>query len=116
MQPASSSGDKGSGGSKSLKKWGPIGALIVIIVIVVAIVVSSGGDKNKSASDTAAPVTSEAPVDSVAPTDSTATGSDTWDFPLSYAKAKETLTDAAFSAIDWGSRCDTKLGTIAVPD
>ena len=116
MQPASSSADKGSGGSKSLKKWGPIGALIVIIVIVVAIVVSSGGDKNKSASDTAAPVTSEAPVDSVAPTDSTATGSDTWDFPLSYAKAKETLTDAAFSAIDWGARCDTELGTIAVPD
>jgi len=116
MQPASSSSDKGSGGSKSLKKWGPIGALIAVVVIVVAIVVSSGGDKDKGASDTSAPVTSEAPVDSVAPTDSTATGSDTWDFPLSFTKAKETLTDAAFSAIDWGARCDTELGTIAVPD
>lgn len=116
MQPASSSANTGSGGSKSLKKWGPIGALIAIVVIVVAVVVSSGGDKNKSASDTAAPATSEAPTGSDVPSDSNPSGADTWDFPLSYVKAKETLTDAAFSAIDWGARCDTELGTIAVPD
>lgn len=116
MQPASSSSENRSGGSKSLKKWGPIGALIVIVVIVVAIVVSSGGDKNKNATDTAAPVTTEAPAGSDVPSDSNPSGADTWDFPLSYVKAKEILTDAAFSAIDWGARCDTELGTIAVPD
>jgi hypothetical protein len=116
MQPASSSANTGSGGSKSLKKWGPIGALIAIVVIVVAVVVSSGGGDDTESSVTEAPATSEAPAGSDVPSDSNPSGADTWDFPLSYVKAKETLTDAAFSAIDWGARCDTELGTIAVPD
>ena len=116
MQPASSSANTGSGGSKSLKKWGPIGALIAIVVIVVAIVASSGGGDDTESSVTEAPATSEAPAGGDAPSDSTATGGDTWEYPLSYAQAKETLSEEAFSAIDWGSRCDTEKGTIAVPD
>jgi hypothetical protein len=116
MQPASSSANTGSGGSKSLKKWGPIGALIAIVVIVVAIVVSSGGGDDTESSVTEAPATSEAPAGSDAPSDSTATGSDTWEYPLSYDQAKATLSEEAFKAIDWGTRCDTEKGTIAVPD
>ena len=116
MQPASSSANTGSGGSKSLKKWGPIGALIAVVVIVVVIVVSSGGGDDTEPSVTEAPATSESPAGSDAPSDSTATGSDTWDFPLSYANAKATLSEEAFNAIDWGARCDTELGTVAVPD
>jgi len=114
MQPASSSSEKGSGGSKSIKKWGPIGALVAIVVIVVAVVVSSGG--GDEATTDSSPASSDAPTGSEAPTDSTAGGADTWDFPLSYAQAKETLSEEAFNAIDWGARCDTELGTIAVPD
>ena len=114
MQPASSSSEKGSGGSKSLKKWGPIGALVAIVVIVVAVVVSSGG--GDEATTDSSPASSDAPTGSEAPTDSTAGGADTWDFPLSYAQAKETLSEEAFNAIDWGTRCDAEKGTIAVPD
>ena len=114
MQPASSSANTGSGGSKSLKKWGPIGALIAIIVIVVAVVVSSGGGDEVTTDSS--PASSDAPESSEAPTDSTAGGADTWEYPLSYDQAKATLSDEAFSAIDWGARCDTEKGTIAVPD
>jgi len=114
MQPASSSSEKGSGGSKSIKKWGPIGALVAIVVIVVAVVVSSGG--GDEATTDSSPASSDAPTGSEAPTDSTAGGADTWDFPLSYAQAKETLSEEAFNAIDWGTRCDAEKGTIAVPD
>jgi hypothetical protein len=114
MQPASSSSEKGSGGSKSIKKWGPIGALVAIVVIVVAVVVSSGGG-NEVTTDSS-PASSDAPTGSEAPTDSTAGGADTWDYPLSYAQAKETLSEEAFNAIDWGTRCDAEKGTIAVPD
>jgi hypothetical protein len=114
MQPASSSSEKGSGGSKSIKKWGPIGALVAIVVIVVAVVVSSGGGDEVTTDSS--PASSDAPTGSEAPTDSTAGGADTWDFPLSYAQAKETLSEEAFNAIDWGTRCDAEKGTIAVPD
>ena len=106
MQPASSSANTGSGGSKSLKKWGPIGALIAIIVIVVAVVVSSGGGDEVTTDSS--PASSDAPESSEAPTDSTAGGADTWEYPLSYDQAKATLSDEAFNAIDWGTRCDTE--------
>jgi hypothetical protein len=84
------------------------------VVIVVAVVVSSGG--GDEATTDSSPASSDAPTGSEAPTDSTAGGADTWDFPLSYAQAKETLSEEAFNAIDWGTRCDAEKGTIAVPD
>jgi hypothetical protein len=84
------------------------------VVIVVAVVVSSGG--GDEATTDSSPASSDAPTGSEAPTDSTAGGADTWDYPLSYAQAKETLSEEAFNAIDWGTRCDAEKGTIAVPD
>ena len=112
MQPASSSSEKGSAGSKSLKKWGPIGALIAIVVIVVAVVVSSGGGDDEevktSTPESLTPNNSEAPSDTEL--------SDTWEYPLSIADARETLSPEAFDAIDWGSRCDVERGALAVPD
>lgn len=116
MQPASSSNSHSSGNSKTLKKWGPIGALIVIVLVVVAIVVSSGGGDDEVVTDTSSADVSEAPTESDAPVDSTTTGSDTWEYPLSYADAKANLSEAAFNAIDWGTRCDTERGRLAVPD
>jgi hypothetical protein len=84
------------------------------VVIVVAVVVSSGGGDEVTTDSS--PASSDAPTGSEAPTDSTAGGADTWDYPLSYAQAKETLSEEAFNAIDWGTRCDAEKGTIAVPD
>jgi hypothetical protein len=116
MQPASSSSSNSSGNSQALKKWGPIGALIVIVLVVVAIVVSSGGGDDEASTDTSAAAASDAPASNEAPSDTAVTGTDTWDYPLSFANAQETLSEEAFSAIDWGARCDTEKGTIAVPD
>jgi hypothetical protein len=113
MQPASSSSEKGSGGSKSIKKWGPIGALVAIVVIVVAVVVSSGGGDEVTTDSS--PASSDVPTGSDAPTDSTAGGADTWDYPLSYDQAKATLSEEAFNAIDWGTRCDLSLIHISEP-
>lgn len=107
MQPASS-GATGSGGSSSLKKWGPIGAIVAVIVIVVAVVLSSGG--GDSGGD-AEPAGTEAPSDST-PT-SEPSGTSDWEYPLSIDEATEL---GIVDTIDWGSRCDVERGALAVPD
>lgn len=107
MQPASS-GETRSGGSSSLKKWGPIGAIVAVIVIVAAVVLSSGGGDSD---DEAEPAVTEAPSDSV-PTSEPA-GSTDWEYPLSIDEATEL---GIADTIDWGSRCDVERGALAVPD
>jgi len=107
MQPASS-GETRSGGSSSLKKWGPIGAIVAVIVIVVAVVLSSGGGDSD---DEAEPAGTEAPSDSV-PT-SEPSGSTDWEYPLSIDEATEL---GIADTVDWGSRCDVERGALAVPD
>lgn len=107
MQPASS-GATGSGGSSSLKKWGPIGAIVAVVAVVAVIVLSSGGGDSDEKSDV---VTTEAPSDSTATSEPS--GSTEWQYPLSIDEATELgITDT----IDWGSRCDTERGALAVPD
>ncbi|MBU3719086.1 MAG: hypothetical protein FGM45_12400, partial [Actinobacteria bacterium] len=106
MQPASSGA---AGGSRSLKKWGPLIGIAVVAVIVVAIVALAGGgsDDGESTDTTAAPAATEAPAGSEAPTDGG------WTYPLSYPQAQELGVEAD---IDWGARCDTSVGRIAVID
>jgi len=106
MQPASSGA---AGGSRSLKKWGPLIGIAVVAVIVVAIVAlaGGGGDDGESTDTTAAPAATEAPAGSEAPTDGG------WTYPLSYPQAQELGVEAD---IDWGARCDTSVGRIAVID
>lgn len=107
MQPASSGGTR-SGGSSSLKKWGPIGAIVAVIVIVVVVVLSSGGGDSD---DEAEPAGTEAPSDSVATSEPA--GSTDWEYPLSIDEATEL---GIADTIDWGSRCDVDRGALAVPD
>ena len=123
MQPASSTG---ADRSRQLRRWGPIAGVVVLVAVVVGLVlITRDSGKGSSSATTAAalPSTSVAASTSVAPTGTTAPGADTTavgtttpaavTYPLSYAEA--TLQGNAGS-IDWGTRCDTSTGRLAVPD
>ncbi|MEN3272186.1 MAG: hypothetical protein V7636_947, partial [Actinomycetota bacterium] len=99
MQPASDSPSGGGGSSSSLRRWGPIAGIIVVIAVIVGIVVASGGDDDDSTSAGGGTATTQAG----------ATGAD--DYPVSFSAAK----DAGVKDIDWGDRCDTDTGQIAIP-
>ena len=123
MQPASSTGaDK----NRQLRRWGPIAAVVAVAAIGVLVLVTrdSGNDSSAAATTaTAAPSTTLATETTAASTESTAAGSDTTPstsaapaettFPLSFADATE---QGLADTIDWGTRCDTSTGKLAVPD
>ncbi len=105
MQPASSGG-AGSGGSSSLKKWGPlIGIAVVAIVVIAVIALAGGGGSDSDSSESTEPAGTEVPGESTAPGE--------WTYPLSYPQAEEL---GVADTIDWGARCDTSVGRIAVID
>ena len=136
MQPAQATDDGGS--SSSLKKWGPIGAIVLVVAAVVGLVVVSGGDDD---GDDAAPATTEDPTGSTEATEPDGTEPSATDpdgtepdgtepggtdpegtepeggggteitFPLSFSDA-----EAQGIEVDWGERCDTERGTVAVRD
>ena len=125
MQPASSTG---ADRSRQLRRWGPIAAVVVLAVVggIVLATRDSGDDASSdTTAATSAGTTALAPtsVASTAPPGSTVAGSDTTTagtagpaqvtFPLSFAEAtQQGLADR----IDWGARCDTSRGKLAVPD
>ena len=126
MQPASSTG---ADRSRQVRRWGPIAAVLVLIAIVGGIVLAtrdSGEDASSETTSASAPgttVPASTSVASATSTGSTVAGSDTTTqatsappqvtFPLSFAEAtQQGLADS----IDWGQRCDTSIGKLAVPD
>ena len=114
MQPASAGDGGGDKKSTALKRYGPIVAILAVVAIGVGALVASGGDDKKSADSTpsSAPGTSpdagSTPA-SGAPSDSTPPAAIT--FPLSFSQAKKQGV-----TVDWGKRCDTTTGRLAVPD
>ena len=125
MQPASSTG---ADRSRALRRWGPIAGVLVLVAVVVGLVLVTrdSGDDETAATTTAALAASTtiASETTAAPTESTAAGgSDTTTagstapapitFPLSFAQATE---QGNADSIDWGTRCDTSTGRLAVPD
>ena len=120
MQPASSTG--ADRGGRQLRRWGPIVAIVVIVaggVIALATRDSGGGatPATTAAASTVAPVTSTAPTGSTEPgvvtTPPVSTAPAEVTFPMSFAQAtQQGLADS----IDWGARCDTTRGRLAVPD
>lgn len=119
MQPASASGATG-GSNRQLKRWGPIAGVAAVLAIGAGVLIATGGDDEKAADTT----TTEAAVDTTAPTTDTDppdTGStpDTSEpageitFPLTYSQAVEQGVE---DQIEWGDRCDTSTGRLAVPD
>lgn len=108
MQPASSTGGSAPGRS-NLKKWGPLAAIVVVVIVVVGVLVLGGGDDSDSgdATETSQPTDTTDGTSTSEP----ATGEIT--YPLSYPQAVERGVE---DQIDWGDRCDTERGRIAVPD
>ena len=134
MQPAHTEG--GGSSSNSLKKWGPIAAIVLVVgAIVGAIVVTGGDDEGDVAIDDSTPVTeatgtgaprettpadtepeepdstepesTEPDTTEPATTDPPAAGDIT--YPLSFSQAQEQGIEVA-----WDSRCDTSTGNLAV--
>ncbi|MEO8266553.1 MAG: hypothetical protein ABI706_13720, partial [Ilumatobacteraceae bacterium] len=123
MQPASSTG---ADRSRQLRRWGPIAGVVVLVAVVVGLVLitrDSGNGTSSATTVASLPSTTVAASTSVASTGTTTPGTETSvaaspppaaiTYPLSYAEA--TLQGNADS-IDWGTRCDTSTGRLAVPD
>jgi hypothetical protein len=126
MQPASPTG---ADRNRQLRRWGPIGAVVAVAAIgIIVLVTRDSGDDASSATtssiaSTAAATTAIASETTSASTETTATGTATTTpatagsaavtFPMSFADATE---QGLADTIDWGSRCDTSTGRLAVPD
>ena len=124
MQPASSTG---ADRSRQLRRWGPIAAVVLIAAVVgiVAVTRDSGSDSSSATTTAAASSTSAAASTSAAPTGLTTPNAGTTagtdaaatpppvTYPLSFAQASE---QGLTSIVDWGTRCDTSTGRLAVPD
>lgn len=114
MQPSSSTGaPKGRG--RSLTRWGPVAGIAAVAAIGAGVILTTGDDDEKSAATTTVAETS-APTSSSDSGDTTTTtpkGPDGITYPLSFTDA----TDQGIAdTIDWGPRCDTERGRLAVPD
>ncbi len=135
MQPASAGGaDNGGGANRALRRWGPIAAIVVVIAVVIGVVVIAGGGDDDdgdiagtgtsaASSPDAAATTAPATTGSTAPgtdpgTDTTTAGTDATapgevTFPMTFSAAQEQGIEGD---IDWGERCDTETGRLAIPD
>lgn len=109
MEPASSSG---TSGNRQMKRWGPIVGVVAVVAVGGGVLVATQDSDDKDTADT---VVTTVVDDTTGVTDSTtadtAPGGVT--YPLSYPQAVE---QGIADSIDWGERCDTTTGRIAVPD
>ncbi len=106
MQPASST-SPGAKSSGALKKWGPIAAIAAIVaVVVIVIATSGGGDSGDGDAVDPGGTTTETVTPDTA-------GDGSWAYPLSYPQAEELGVE---DSIEWGERCDTERGRLAVVD
>jgi hypothetical protein len=106
--------------SRNAKRLGPIIGVAAVLAGGISIAVASGGkDKVKTAPSAASttvastlPTPATSAVGSSAPTATTAPTA-AIAYPLTFEQAKKTgLSDK----VNWGKRCDTAKGTLAVPD
>ena len=140
MQAAQAGSGGGKKNSTAMKRYGPIiGIVAVVIVGIIAVIALGGDDDDTVTSDTTVsteavettapasettgettatsaatsdPATTDAPDESAVDTtpDSGAPAGEVT-YPMSFTQAAVANVD-----VDWGERCDTELGTIAVPD
>ncbi|MFL5207771.1 MAG: hypothetical protein ACJ8CC_01325, partial [Microvirga sp.] len=88
-----------------MRRWGPIIAIVAVAAIIAGLVIAGGGDDDeaddggdKGPSEQATDVTN-ADGDPI--------------YPFSWADGEASgLTDD----LEWGDRCDTERGTVAIPD
>jgi hypothetical protein len=111
MQPASA--ENGAKKSTALKRFGPIIGLVAAVGIGIGVLVVSGGNDKKVSSNSTPAVSSTPGTSAGSASGSTpSTGPTAITYPLSFAQAK----DKGITSVDWGARCNTKTGKVAVPD
>src|SRR5690349_14776410 len=103
MEPATD--QSGSGGGGAMRRWGPIIAIVMVAAIVAALVIAGGGDDDDADDGGDAGPSEEA-------TDVTNADGDPI-FPFSWADGE---ASGLTGDLEWGDRCDTELGTLAIPD
>jgi hypothetical protein len=132
MQPAQGATPTGTGGNRQLKRWGPVIGVAAVIAIAAIVIVATGGDDDEAvapatsaatgstdagAATTAAPApettSGETATTDAGDTTPTTAATDEPTFPLSFSAAEEL---GIADQIDWGERCDTSTGRLAVPD
>jgi hypothetical protein len=101
MQPASDA--PSGGGGSSLRRWGPIAAIVVVVAIIIGVVVAGGGDDDDDEETNAGGSTET--------TTEVTTGDGDVTYPLSFRDAEA----AGLDGLDWGERCDTERGQLAIP-
>lgn len=121
MQPASTSGAPG-GSNRQLQRWGPVAGVLAVVAIAGGVLLATRDDDKKSTT-AADSTTTVKPAESTAPSDTGTPDTSTPDtgstpaaeitYPLSYSQAVEQGVEGE---IDWGDRCDTTTGRLAVPD
>ena len=88
-----------------MRRWGPIIGIVVVAAIVAALVIGGGGDDEESDDGGDSGPNEEA-------TEVTTEDGDPI-YPFSWADGEASeLTDE----LEWGDRCDTERGTVAIPD
>ena len=105
----------GGGADQLLRRWGPIMAIVAVVGIVVAIVVATtSGDKKAAPTTTTAAATSSTSTGGSATTAAapSTTVAGQIPYPLSFQQAEE----QGITGVQWGPRCDTNSGRLAVPD
>ncbi len=106
MQPAT---DRPTEGSTALRRYGPIAAIVAVIAVIAGIVFIGGGDDDGETTATEDDTTVDADEEGPEVT----SGDGEVVYPLSFGEA-----EAAGIAgdHDWGERCDTERGQIAMPN
>lgn len=131
MQPAQATGAGGSNGNRQLKRWGPIVGVVAVVAIGVGVIFATSGGDDDEADDTvvtevSSPASSADTTPDTAATTPDTSGGSTPDttgttepaagaitFPLTFQQAEE---QGIVDQIEWGDRCDTTSGQVAVPD
>lgn len=114
MQVASTSG-AGDGGNRQLKRWGPIIGVVVVVAIGIVVLIATRGNDKKAVSPGTSSAAGGAATTARAGGNTTPTSGApaTVTFPMSYSEAK---AKGIADKVDWGKRCDTTTGRLAVPD
>lgn len=87
-----------SSGGDALRRWGPLAVIVVVVAVVAVVLVTrgGGGDGDSTASTT------------------TAAGSGAQE-PEGVVSFSAATAAGDAGDIDWGKRCDTKTGVLAIP-